>query len=144
MMSPVASRTLVGMDPPDDAMESTTSVVWIDAGIVYSRMKGTPRTVDSVLETFAVIRDLIDGVPMPVLFDLRKRLASERDKWDTFIEHALSLFTAVAFVVDPESSPRIGGYPEAINRLLIPFGVFTDEAEALAFLRDGAGLPQSE
>jgi len=41
----------------------------------------------------------------------------------------------VAMLIDPESPPTLGSYPETIDRLLIPFRVFTEEAEAVAFLR---------
>ncbi len=84
---------------------------------------------------FVAVRDLIDGVPLPALIDLRKWWEGEAKGWETFVSNVLSLFSAVAYLVDPKSPPRLFGFPEAVDQLLIPFEVFTDEAEAMAFLR---------
>ena len=42
--------------------------------------------------------------------------------------------TAVAMLVGPETSEHADTFPAVIDRLLIPFRVFTAESEALAFL----------
>ncbi len=124
---------LLPMDGRLDSVETTTSFVWIDDGIVHIETKGTPRTADSVSTTFGAVRDLLGTARMPALLDLRKRLPSDQDSWAIFIKNA-QMFSAAAFVIDPDVHPRVDVYPEIINRMLIPFQVFTTEAEALAFL----------
>ena len=133
------------MEPPDDAIETTTSVIWIDDGIIRIRsIADAPSTAETVAEMFAVIRELTDGVPMPVLDNVRNWPGADHGAWSTFVSDALSLFSAIAWVVDAESSARLGAFPEVIDRLLVPFRVFTDEAEALAFLRGNTGSRPGE
>ena len=122
------------MDPPDDAVQITPASLWVDGGIVHLRAKGAPRSAYDPSEVFDAARDLIRDTPMPALFDLRLWKEGERPAWQAFISNALSLFSAAAIVVDPESSPRMGDLPDIISRLLIPVEVFTDEDEALAYL----------
>ncbi len=76
-----------------------------------------------------------------MIFDVRNWSGGGPDVWNTSISNAISVFVAVAFVVDPESPPEMGRYPEAVDRLLIPFRVFSNEPEALAFLRRNDGEP---
>jgi len=92
----------------------------------------------------AVVRELIDGVPIPALIDLREWPEGDSMGWNIFISNVLSLLTAAAFVVSPKSAPQMGAFPEVITRLLIPVEVFTEEAEALAFLRHPTGPRPSE
>jgi len=133
------------MDTPDDAVETTTSYVWVDDGIIHIRPSGdVPSTAETVAETSGVIRELTNGVPMPVLDDVRNWPGANHGAWMTLVSNALSLFSAIAWVVDAESSPRLGAFPETIDRLMVPFRVFTDEAEALAFLRGDTGPQPGE
>jgi hypothetical protein len=45
-------------------------------------------------------------------------------------------------LIGPEGRTDLGGFPEAVNRLMVPFDVFSDEVEAKAFLT--RFLPPSE
>ena len=128
-------RRVVVMDPPDDAVETATSFYWVYDGILYVRNKGIRSTGDTVIDSRTAIRDLMDGAPLPMLNDLRGWPGTDPEGWTTFVQNIASVSSAVAFVVDAESSARLGPWPEAMNRLLIPFQVFTEEAEALAFLQ---------
>lgn len=124
------------MSISDHAVETANSVIWIDDGIIrLRRQAGTLRSAETVADAFTVIRDLLDGMPpVPALFDLRNRLTSDKEAWTPFVSNAL-LFSAVAFLFDSESLPRIGDWPRLINQMLTPLQLFTDEAEALAFLQ---------
>ncbi len=123
------------MDPPDSAVETETMTVWIDDGIIYLRSNGAPSTGESGTEMLAVLGGLIKGSPRPVLFDAREWPSGDAKWWSTLIYVWESYFSAAAMLIDPESPPAVGGYPAIIDRLLTPFEVFTDEAEALAFVR---------
>ena len=112
--------------------------VWIDDGIIHIQAKGVASTPETMTETFTVVHDLTDGEPRPALFDARTWPtwpAVDREVWATFISGALPAFSAAAVIVDPASPPQSVAFPETIDRLMIPFRIFTDEAEALAFLR---------
>ena len=123
------------MDPPEDAIEVTQGTVWVEDGIVIARTRGVPGTRETVSEAFDVFRGLAGGVPAPLLFDARKWPGDDPAAWDTAVTNLESAFSAVAMLVDPESSAEVGPFPEVIHRLLIPFRIFTDEAEAMVFLR---------
>jgi hypothetical protein len=121
--------------PPDDAVEIAGFGVWIDGGIICIRSMGVAATSRMVADLVAATRDLVKSAPMPVLFDFRQWVKGGSVAWEALINNALSLFSRVAFVIDAESSPTMTIYPEVISRLLVPVKVFTDEADALAFLR---------
>jgi len=125
-------RRLVAVDPTTDAVETTASIVWSDDGIVHIQSKDTPSTTETTTELVAAVRDTIDGVPLPGLFDLRKWRKGSPEGWEILISKAMSLFTAVAFLVDPKSSPRMGVFPEAINRLLMSWCLPTGTAVQLS------------
>ena len=124
------------MDRPDNAIETTATVVWIDDGIIHIQMKGTPSTGATVTETLGAVRDLLDGVPRPVLFDVRNwPMGGSPEAWTILISEMRSIFSAAAAIIDPASAPKGAKFPTAIDRLLIPFKEFTDESDALAFLK---------
>ena len=129
----------MSMGQSDDAVETSGSFVWVDDGIIHIRSKGVLSTPDTVAEVVAAVGDLTGGEARPALLDFREWHTDSPEPWQPLISTALSFFTAAAFVVDRDSAPRIGEYPEIIHRLLIPFGVFTDESEALRFLRSHDG-----
>ena len=123
------------MDPRDDAIETTTAFIWIDDGIIFEQANGVPSTSESVNEVFAAMRATSGGVPRPLLFDARKWPGGDVRGWPTAVTNLASSLTAFAMLIDPGSPVGVGPFPDAINRLLIPFRVFTGEAEALAYLR---------
>ena len=50
----------------------------------------------------------------------------------------------MAMLIDAESSASVSALPPMIDRLLIPCRIFTDEAQAMEFLRSAAGPLSSE
>ena len=132
--------TLSKVEKPDNAVETATSFVWIDDGIIHIQStKGVPSTAETVADTFAAIRGLTSGVPKPVLDDVRGWPGANHGAWGAFVSKALSLFSAIAWVADAEAVPRLGAFPDTIDRLLVPFAIFTNEADALRFLRGDTG-----
>ena len=122
------------MDPPDDAIETITATVWFEDGIIINRAEGVASTPESVAEAFGVYHDLTEGTPHPLLFDARKWPGGDPDAWAAAITKFESTVNAIAMLVGPDSPAYTGTFPPIIDRLLIPFRIFTDEAEALAFL----------
>jgi len=123
------------VDPPDDAIEITQGTIWLQDGILIERTKDVHSTIEMVAETFDVFRDLGGGSRRPFLFDVRNWQGGELKAWNLAIEQTLSTLSAVAVLVDPDSASVAGPFPEAVNRMLIPVRFFTNEEEALAFLR---------
>lgn len=122
------------MTAPDNAREGTASVVWLEDGVIHVQAKGVASTKESAVEMFDSVRDLLAGSRKPVLFDARQWPSGNSAMWATVITNLQSTFTAIAMLVDPDSPSEVGEYPAIIDRLLIPFRLFTDEEEALAFL----------
>jgi hypothetical protein len=129
--------------PPKDAIETTQGTIWLRDGILIERTKDVLSTVETVAETFDVFHDLGGGSPRPFLFDVRVWQGGKPAAWRLAIKNIESTFIAVALLIDPESPSIAGPYPEAVGRLLIPVEFFTDEEEALAFLR-GFLIPASK
>jgi len=122
------------MEPPDDAIDAISSLVWMEDGIIIARATGAPSTPESVAQVFAAIRDVIgEGSRRPYLFDARNWPGGDVGVWTTAVAEMESTLTAQAMLVEPESS--VGKGPFFLDRMPIPFRVFTDETEALAFLR---------
>lgn len=117
-----------------EPITTTATSVWIADGVLHIESNGVRSTKDSVLETFDAVHTLIGGAPKPVLFDARKWPSGNPDAWVTVIERMQESFTRAAMLLDPADPVDVGEYPTVIDRLLIPFRVFTDEAEALAFV----------
>ena len=118
-----------------DRIETTATTVWIDDGVAHIRAKGVMSTPETVAETYEVLRGLLADGPMPVLFDARLWPGPERQAWASLIKDMSSVFTAGALLIEPELEADLGTYPEMVHRLLMPFGVFTEESEALDFVR---------
>jgi len=125
---------LVVMEPPDDAIDAISSLVWMEDGIIIAAATGEPSTAESLAQVFAAIRDLIgEGPRRPGLFDARKWLGGDVAAWTSGVAELESTFTAYAMLIEPGSS--VGKGPFFLDRLPIPSRGFTDEAEALKFLR---------
>jgi len=106
----------------------------MDGGIMRIQSNGIQSSVDTATELAAAIRDLSGRAPIPALFDVRRWVGGDPRVWKAFLDNAMSAFSAVTFVADPESLPLLGGFPELTNRMLVPVEVFADEPEALTFL----------
>ncbi|MGH8912995.1 MAG: hypothetical protein ACRDZM_00575 [Acidimicrobiia bacterium] len=111
-----------------------------DQGLLYIVSNGTPSTDRTVKETFAAARTLTIR-PMPTLFDARQWPIGGSDFWVTFIDELPSVVSAGAILVDPDDEAALGGFPRAVNRLMVPFEVFTEQDAAVVFLRQFANHP---
>ena len=122
--------------PPDHAAETTSGFVWIEDGILHFWNKGVRTTTDSVAENLRVGRDLAGDASLPLLMDMRDWPGTaDITAWGTFTIDMVEAFERIAFLVDPDFSAPMGPFPDAIDQLLVPARVFTDEEEALVFLR---------
>jgi len=124
------------MELPEKAIETNTETIWLDDGIVIAKLTGEPTTSATVERAFAVYRDLTKGSPRPLLLDARNWPGADAASWETAIRNIQSTLSAIAMLVTPETLLKTGPFPSAINQLMIPVRVFTDEAEALEFLRE--------
>jgi len=119
-----------------DERQSTTARIWMDdEGILRYVSIGVESTEATVVEGMQIVRELSGDVPVPILFDARSWKGGDPKSWIKFIAMIESVCSAAAIIVAPESPNVMGGFPEAIDGLVLPFRVFPDENAALDFLR---------
>jgi hypothetical protein len=117
------------------SLETAAVSLRFEGGILTIRSKGVHSTPESIDETFAAAKTLLDGARCPILFDARQWPGGDPEGWVTVISNAEEVFSAGAMLFDESAPSVVGRFPEFINRFLIPFRTFTDEAEAMAFLQ---------
>ena len=113
---------------------TTAASVYVDdQGLLHIVSNGTSSSGETVNETFAAPRTLTEQ-PIPTLFDARKWPIGGSDFWVAFIDSLPSVVSDGAIIIDPGAPSALGGFPKAVNRLMVPFEVFTSEEEAVEFL----------
>lgn len=132
------------MDSRDNAIKTTEGTIWLQDGILIQRMTDVRSTLETVDETFRVFSDLSGSSRRPFLFDVRKWQGGDPEAWNLAIQKTASTFSAVAILVDADSASVAGSFPDAVNQFLIPAQTFTNEEEALAFLRNYLSQPDEQ
>ncbi|NNC39532.1 MAG: STAS/SEC14 domain-containing protein [Acidimicrobiia bacterium] len=120
-----------------DLRTTATGQIWLDGeGIVHFVATGAASTADTAAENQAVLEELTAGGRTAILFDVRSWPSGSPSFWVRFINAIEHICLAGAVLVDPQSQDNLGTFPSLISSLLVPFQVFPDEDEALAFLRN--------
>jgi hypothetical protein len=83
------------------------------------------------------LMDLSGGARLPVLADIRKWKSMTRDA-RTFYGNATDSFSALALLVSSPATRMTANFFIGVNRPNVPTQMFTDEAEALRWLRHSA------
>jgi hypothetical protein len=112
---------------------TTGAEVWVDQGVVHIRSRGVTSTADTVAETLAAVRKLVPTGPHPLVWDLRPWPGAAPGAWSKMIPAAKTVFSAAAVLVDESTTPDISSFTDAIDGLLIPLRVFTEEDAAIEF-----------
>lgn len=113
-----------------------TARLWIDgAGILHVVATGEASTPDTVADTLTVAKEMIGGGRAPIVFDARLWPRADPKAWVVFINMIESVCVAAGVVVGVEAADSFGTYPPLLDGLVIPFRVFSDKDDALAFLR---------
>ncbi len=116
-------------------IKTRTAKLWVDQrGIAHIQSTGVPSTAATVQETMTALQQLLGGTRAPIIFDARKWPSGDTASWVRFISLVEQVCIAGAILVDPERPADVGRYPEVVSKLIVPFGVFTTEVDALAFL----------
>jgi hypothetical protein len=118
-----------------DVIATTAASIFVDDdGLLHIVSNGAPSTGRTIKETFTAARTLTH-YPIPTLFDARNWPVGGSDFWVTFIDVLPSVVSAGAILIEPDDVAGLGGFPRAVNRLMVPFEVFTSEEKAIDFLR---------
>jgi hypothetical protein len=117
-----------------EVITTTAALVFVDDhGVLHIVSNGIQSTAETVRETFAAAQSLLTA-PAPTLFDVREWPRPGAGFWVNFIDLLPASVSAGAILIAPGGRATLGGFPDAVNRLMVPFDVFTDEEEAEAFL----------
>lgn len=119
---------------PRQVIDTNSATLELVEGILHIISKGIETNLESITATFEAAMVLSQGRRIPVLFDARLWPGSTLDGWVYGIANLMANFTAVAMIVNPARPPEFGSRLDAIDRLMIPFRVFTEESEAASFL----------
>jgi hypothetical protein len=111
---------------------------WKQDGILFGLAgEGVTASAEDAREQFEVQRKMLDGHPMPFLMDIRKARGISRQARTMFAsEEAAKIFAATALLIGSPLSRALGNFFLGLNKAQMPTRLFTDEAEALAWLRE--------
>jgi hypothetical protein len=131
-------------EPVGRVHELAAATYWLDArGIVRGVTKaGAVYTREDAVEAIRAHRELVAGKQSALLVDISalRSMAREARAYFTAPEHA-DLFFAVAIVVKSPLGRAVGNFFIGLNRPLMPTRLFTDEADAEAWLLSFGRLP---
>ena len=125
------------MSRSPDHIETTSARLSLEDGVVRMEPRGVMSTAETVAETLDAITAAFGDELRPLLADARTWVGGDPASWMAFIQRAESMFTAVAVVLDSSPTPDLAQFSPFIDRLLIPFRMFTDTEAAMAFLASG-------
>ena len=121
------------MDRPERITQATRVID--DGDVIRVIGIGAQHTPATVVETFAAVQELSGSDRMPILFDARDWGEIELPSWVQFVSNIERVCLAAAVLVEPDDLTQyVGIFPDVVDRLVIPFRVFEEEADALAFL----------
>ena len=124
---------------PKDAVETRVSFNWADENGILRvvHKKGSRMTLKEAIEDVTVGNEVLNGKRGPVLVDIRESDGIDRDARDYFTSDDVRRHrSAAAMLVGNPISRMIGNFFLGLNKTPMPLRLFTDEGEALAWLRD--------
>ncbi len=107
-----------------------------DDGIVVGRAVNPDRvrTPQDVASSLDRLDEATGGVRMPGLWDPRSLHHFPAPAWRTLISRLELSLLALAIMTDEQMESALGGFPQAIDSLLIPVRLFRSESEAIEWL----------
>ena len=119
-----------------DETGDSNAEIWLDdEGIIHFRAMGIRSTAASVERNFRFAHKLAGGTPVPFLFHAENWPSGDAMSWRRFIDVIESVSSAVAVIMPEADRPKMGRFPELLDALVVPFRMFTEEDDAMAFLR---------
>ena len=109
-----------------------------DDGIAFAVEKNPElkRTPEIVEEALSAARELVDGKPSLVVWDVRALRHFDPAGWRALLETIDDLVIAMAIVVNEESRHILGVFDSVLHSFYFPVRLFTDEEEAVSWLKE--------
>jgi hypothetical protein len=127
---------------PSDArgvIETRTERLWMHPqGYVIAEVRpGLVADLDDAIANVAAVGRLADGLPRPLLLDMRPHATSATRECREYYAgaEAQEVNLAVAMLVRSNISRVIGNFFLGLNRTRFPFRMFSELDEAVAWLR---------
>lgn len=124
------------MTPPADALMAPSGPVWLsNDGIVITIGTSQVQTIEEAKENLAVTKQVANGMPRPLLVDISKVRAMNKEAREEYVKQQQDQFiAAVALVTNSNIGKMIGNIFIGINESTIPTKLFTDPDKAKDWL----------
>ncbi|KAB8145897.1 STAS/SEC14 domain-containing protein [Chloroflexia bacterium SDU3-3] len=109
---------------------------WLtDDGILVSRSKSIRRTVANIAANVALVKQITNGTPAPLLIYLSRSPVPDRETRRFSTEQLPQIYTAMAMISETALASLIMNILFRVQPSPIPIAHFTDEAKAIAWLK---------
>jgi len=108
---------------------------WFDKGILISLSKSTKRTVDLIAENVALVRQITNNTPVPLLIYLADSPIPDKATRKFSTEQLPVIYKAMAMVSKPGLSQLIMNILFSLKLPPIPLKSFTDDRQAKEWLQ---------
>ena len=120
------------------SVETPTDVTVLrDDGLVQVTIKpGARQTLEDARENVEAVASVASGTQRPLLVDMRQAGGIERPARTYYSgPDGARVITALAILVSSPMSRVLGNFFIGLNRMLVPCKLFSDEEDAVAWLR---------
>ena len=126
------------MTPPTDRQifEGEIATYWFDEGILVSLSKSPQRTVASITNNVALVKNITDNKPVPLLIYLSNSPVPDKETRKFAAEQLPVIYSAMAMVSKPGLAKFIMNILFMLKPPPIPMKSFTDDKAAREWLRN--------
>lgn len=118
--------------------EGEIATYWFDDGVLVSRSKSIKRTVELIAGNVALVKQITNGTPMPLLIYLVNSPVPDKATRKFSAEKLPEIYTAMAMISEPGLAGFIMNLLFKMKPPPIPMRTFTNVEEAKAWLKSGA------
>lgn len=125
--------------PGEELLAETATCTYarLEPGIIVQRVRpGSKQRLEDAKENIECFNRIVQGQSHCVLVDLRAAIAATKDARDYYeCDEAIRFQTASALLVQSAAGKMIGNFFLLVTRPRTPCKMFSDEAEAVRWLR---------
>ena len=126
---------LVNIPTGAPIFEGEMATYWFDEGILVSRSKSTKRTVESIRNNVAFVKQITNNKRMPLLIYLANSPVPDKETRKFSAEQLRNVYTAMAMVSNVGLAKFIMNLLFRFKAPPIPMKSFADDEEAREWLK---------
>ena len=126
---------IVNIPPGVQIFEGEMATYWFDQGILVSRSKSIKRTVESIRNNVAFVKQITNNKRVPLLIYLANSPVPDKETRKFSTEQLPVIYSAMAMVSKPGLAKLIMNILFKFQPPLIPTKSFTDDKEAKEWLK---------